>query len=719
MARLTARALLVVVTAAVVLYGVVLQPFRTPAPGPAPAGTATVAQTTAAAGDNYPRIANYNGLRDAWQVPFFAHADLVVARRGAPARRLAAANPRALTLLYERSLQVDLCCAGSLYGIKTIDMPPAWWLVTAGSPLTGPINRAQTLIPVADPRPFAPCQDVLVDGENMHVWAVSGHWLRVLRGYYSVPRTHRVGARVAPHYSYRKDLSNCAIYGRVTSVRPWSLNLSSLCPRWRGQTWADYLARRVATLVRRDGWRGVFYDNLQDFPPSPDVDVSGDGRADGGIVRGVNVWRAGQRALLERTRRLLPGRPILVNGDLRIDGLAQGREMEGFPLIPGTSLAAAIDTYLYDAEAGQGHTIVNPDNVTRLTPESASAEATVGVSLLGVGYAAYDRGWLVHGDPWWFDAYDGGQGSALTHKVDAAATIVPVARPRRFHRGDVVLVDQEAMRVLRVLAGSVLVRRGLADTTPIWHMVRTTVTTARQRAAGHGYLGQASGPSRLVPTGDWSRHVLPLTLAPVGGAASNGHLQRPGGRPVDRTTEFRVSAPLRYRPDAAGLTLFAPSDPLAQRTLVFDARGPAGATLWLYAGDSRSATAGAAGEAATAATGGTAVPLTLRSSWHRYVIPVGGAGRFTLGVGRVGGQVRIKGLRLLGMQAFVLRRDFARGIALVNPTDRTQHVRLERPYRVLSGDGNPWSDNGRTVRYISIARYRAAILLNQRVLPHK
>jgi len=714
MARLTSRALLVVVTIAVVLYGVVLQPFNRG--GHTPTGQGRVPSTQsvmAPMGDaGYPRLANYNGLRDDWQIPFFAHDDLVVARRGAPVRRLAATNPRAVTLLYERSLQVDLCCAGSLYGLKTTDMPPGWWLVTAGSRLAGPINVAQTWIPVVDARPFARCQDVLLDGENMHVWAVAGRWLRVLRGYYSAARPHGAGARIAPHYSYRTDLSNCVIYGRVTSARPWSFNMSSLCPRWHGQTWVDYLARRVAYLARRDGWRGVFYDNLQDFPPSPLVDTAGTGRADGGVVRGVNVWRAGQRALLAATRRLLPGAPILVNGDLRIDGLAQGREMEGFPLIPGDRLAAAIDAYEYDAEAGQGATIVNGDNVTRLTPQSESAAATVGVSLLGAGYAAYDRGWLTHGDPWWFDAYDGGRGSALARRVDTAATILPVARPWRFRRGDILLVDQEAIEVRRVLSASLLVWRGMMGTTPVWHMARTTVTTARQRTLGHAYLGRALGPPRLVPTGDWSRHALSLTLmrgssAPAG---ANGRLRRLDGQAVSSVTRIQASAPLRYRADAAALTLLAPSDPPALRTLVFTARGPAGATLWLD--PSPDSSADATRDAPPRAAGPTAVPLVLRSSWRRYAIPIGGSGRIALGLSRVGGRVDIAGMQLLGTQAFVLRRDFAHGIVLVNPTDRTQRVRLERPYRVLSGDGSPGGDNGRLARYLSIARYRTAILLN-------
>ena len=709
MARLIARALVVAVVVAVVLYSIALRPTTRQGRSPVPASWAV------AGSPDYPRLANYNGLRDAWQIPFFANDDLVVARRGAPVRQLTEANPHALTLLYERSLQVDLCCADTFYGLKTSDVPPGWWLVTAGSVLSGPINRSQTWIPVADPRRFSRCQDVLVDGESMHVWEVAGRWLRVLRGYYSAAAPHQSGARIAPHYSYRTDLSNCLIYGRVTSVRPWSFNMSSLCPRWHGQTWVDYLAHRVAYLARRAGWRGVFYDNLQDFPPSSQVDINGDGRADGGIVDGVNVWRAGQRALLAETRQLLPGAPLMVNGDLRIDGLARGREMEGFPLIPGAALAAGIDSYLYDAQAGQGQTIVNPDNVTRLTPSSESAEATVGVSLLGEGYAAYDRGWIAHGDPWWFDEYDGGAGSALTRRVDAAATVVPVARPRRFHVGDVVLIDQEAMQVRRVLAESLLARRGVMGTTPVWHMARTVVTTERQRAQGHGYLGRALGAARLAQTGAWSRYALPLTLLHgVSATTSSGHLQRPTGRPIGSATEIQVNGKLHYRADAVGLTLLAPPDALALRTLVFMARGPAGATLWLDDGDPSlqepSARQHAAGATDTVSSP-TAVPLVLRSAWHRYAIPVGGTGRFLLGLGRVGGRVEIKGLQLLGTQAFVLRRDFAHGIVLVNPTDKTQHIRLERPYRVLSGDGNPWANNGRVVRYIAIARYRAAILL--------
>src|SRR5579883_2202628 len=61
----------------------------------------------------YPRLANYNGLRYAWQAPFFSAYGLVIARRGAPVRQLKQANPTVTALLYERTLQSDLCCVRS------------------------------------------------------------------------------------------------------------------------------------------------------------------------------------------------------------------------------------------------------------------------------------------------------------------------------------------------------------------------------------------------------------------------------------------------------------------------------------------------------------------------------------------------------------------------------------------------------------------------------
>jgi hypothetical protein len=67
---------------------------------------------------------------------------------------------------------------------------------------------------------------------------------------------------------------------------------------------------------------------------------------------------------------------------------------------------------------------------------------------------------------------------------------------------------------------------------------------------------------------------------------------------------------------------------------------------------------------------------------------------------------------VLGVQAFVLRRDFTHGLVIVNPTDVAQRLPLERTYRFLAGDQNPGANSGRLTHAVALARYRAAILLN-------
>jgi hypothetical protein len=133
--------------------------------------------------------------------------------------------------------------------------------------------------------------------------------------------------------------------------------------------------------------------------------------------------------------------------------------------------------------------------------------------------------------------------------------------------------------------------------------------------------------------------------------------------------------------------------PGAARTLVLTARGPDGQAFWID-------------------NGHVSVPLVLRSSWHRYVLPITSAGRIVIGLGRIDGHVEFRSLQLIGVQAFVLRRDFTHGLVIVNPTDVAQRLPLERAYRFLAGDQNPGANSGRLTHAVALARYRAAILLN-------
>jgi hypothetical protein len=158
------------------------------------------------------------------------------------------------------------------------------------------------------------------------------------------------------------------------------------------------------------------------------------------------------------------------------------------------------------------------------------------------------------------------------------------------------------------------------------------------------------------------------------------------------TTVLRLVSTGHYSPDVTRLVLLAPRVRWGLRTLIFTARGPAGQALWVYDGHS-------------------SVPVVLRPYWHRYVVPIDGAGRVVLGAGRVRGRVSITGVRLIRVQAFVWRRDFTRGAVIVNSTDTLQHVSLGRPYRVLAGDQDPAATTGRLTCALAIAPYQAAILL--------
>jgi len=643
-----------------------------------PAHAAAPTQAWARPDLGYPRLANYNGLRASWQAPFLASDDIVIARRGAPLAALTAANPDALTLLYERTLQVDLRDMFSLYATHAQSLPPSWWLLLAGSRLSTAISDTQAAVTVDDPRPFARCQDVLVDGESMHVVAVRGNVLTVRRGYYSAPAYHNAGTLIAPHYSYRTDLSNCT----PGALRPWSLNLSSLCPRVDGQTWADFMAAHLAYVATFEHWRGLFIDNLPDLPTNPRVDVSGSGQADGGVVGGVNVWRAGERALLADLRRLLPGAPIVVNGDLQIDGLADGREYEGFPLIPGGALTAAIDAYLYDSDSGRPLTIVNADTVDRPHPSPAAARLTTGVALLGDGEVAYDHGWQRHGYPWWFDIYGGGAGSATTRAVNARIDLLPIVHPQRFNPGDIVLIDQEAARVRQVLPGGILVQRGVLGMGATSHVVDTAVTTAAQRAASRGFMGRPLGPARLVQTVATARLAMPVRVAPGANTALAGGPTETVATPLPARPLVLFSSGY-YDPYAATLTLAVRPGGQAQRAFLFEARGPAGESIWLSSGN-------------------LSVRLLLRGDWHRYIVPIGGAATIRLGIGRVRGQVLLRGITVLAAQAFVWRRDFTRGSVVVNSSDAAQAVALGGLYRTLDGDQSLRPDGGRLVRAITL-----------------
>ncbi len=60
----------------------------------------------------------------------------------------------------------------------------------------------------------------------------------------------------------------------------------------------------------------------------------------------------------------------------------------------------------------------------------------------------------------------------------------------------------------------------------------------------------------------------------------------------------------------------------------------------------------------------------------------------------------------------VWRRDFAQGVALVNPTDSRQVIGLERPFGHILGTQDPVTNDGSTVSWVAVSSHDGLILLN-------
>ncbi len=468
--------------------------------------------------NGYPLLASYNGFQSFADIPAYAYFGLVIAKQDAnigapsPLALLRQANPRITALIYQRTLQVDYPLIHTMYGTNTIF--PGWWLLRAGAWLAAPITATQRWIPVTDISRFHLYDDVLVDGESMHVTGINGSALIVSRGFFSKATAHAGGAKIAAHYSYRVDLTNDIISGLGENRRPWSFNLSSLCPRDpSGRTWADFLTDFMANRLRAGNWDGVFFDNTDQIPRDPTVDVNDDNRPDGGIVAGRNVWHDGEVAMMARMRSLVPRAIILDNGTLDARPLANGREFENFPLA-GAEYDASMRAYQgwTSMVAAPRFLMVNPD--TQLHPHFDLRAMRFGLAsaLMGDGYYLYDEGWHRHGAAWNFDEYDNGAGTSLLLDTPAETAFLRVRSTGKFHIGDVLVVGREMMRVTDLGTWNLVVERGVFGTVPASHPVGSVVATPAQIAAGSGYLGQPTGPAIALRPGASVQWTVPSAM---------------------------------------------------------------------------------------------------------------------------------------------------------------------------------------------------------------
>ena len=167
--------------------------------------------------------------------------------------------------------------------------------------------------------------------------------IRVERGCYGTrPRAFAAGKAWAAAHAVEGP------WGRRNHLM-WFYNYATCCPRdadgrTAAEVHADELAARFAPGGALAAFDGIEFDVLFHERGDRRIDCDADGRADGGVVDGVNAYGLGVLRFLERLReRMGPDRLITADGHSgrhqRGFGLLNGIESEGWPDLRDRAIA--------------------------------------------------------------------------------------------------------------------------------------------------------------------------------------------------------------------------------------------------------------------------------------------------------------------------------------------------------------------------------------------
>jgi hypothetical protein len=271
-------------------------------------------------------------------------------------RRYKARNPGKLMLLYYngRGRGATDDAARSFFA--------GHWLYYKGTKLTRPVGAraSERVLRVADTSVFKLGRYVGCPPDDIAIAAVGSggkpNWGRVehvrLKAIYPETKTITVqrgaygtrllsfpkGAYVAAHVqtmSYPYNNENAPF---------WSYNFSTVGPRdAQGRTgWealADYLVEKLGpggALSAFDGITFDAFDFVAEGRPAEAIDANGNGKADGGVIDGVNVYGLGTLQFALDLRQRLPDKIILADCTFperlqRSFGHLNGVESEGYP----------------------------------------------------------------------------------------------------------------------------------------------------------------------------------------------------------------------------------------------------------------------------------------------------------------------------------------------------------------------------------------------------
>jgi hypothetical protein len=547
----------------------------------------------------------------------------------------------------------------------------SWALTQVGSRLTSGVDANTNVFPVAEISKsgltlFAVGDVLVVDNELLKITAINGLNLTVKRGTSmgTPAASHAAGARIAAVVAAWPD-----------SV---TMNVTGGCPLADvgsgSERWTDWNARRLHTALHAADWDGIVIDSMDSVESyrvrqgslrnrSIDPDRSN------AVVTDYTAfdvaWNAGNIGYAAKARALVgPDAILLPNIGVRAFDDLNGAIFEGFPFLA----IAPMDWHKQ---------VIGPAAYQRGSYLEWSAARAPSYSLIET--YEYD-GWL-------------------SPNPFGSAGWRPDFQKMRFGLTTALMGDGYFSYEMAYNGHGLL---GL-----MWF------DEYDNAGVGRGYLGQAAGPARLA----FPPPATPDLLGGDGAFDTAGQLARwslwsadtgyAGTTSLDggaARVDVTAAGGLQYR---LSLVHSVPLTGGTAYTLTFRARAdrPVNARVGLYNWSSTY-------DALTAFQ-----ELPLDTSWRAFEIPWTSVGtdpaavvRFMLG--EKVGTVWIDDVKVqTGSRPDVWRRDFAGGIALVNPTDAAVWVDLGGTFRKLKGTQAPTVNDGSLVTAVTLRPNDGLVLL--------
>lgn len=560
------------------------------------------------------------------------------------------------------------------------------WLYQAGTRSTNVLTATSTSLRVQDASRFTTGEFVVIydapagsfnNAEHAKIVGrnTSSNTLTLQRGFKSNSVAHASGSIVAQH----------ARGNGVNNPQNWAYNLSTQSPtdgnnRRYNQFLANWLKDNVDKNLLGEtttaNVSGILFDSDFSFLiESTKADVNNDLILDDGISPGgTNWWGDGLDQFYASARSQFPN--LILSGGVRDSrgfGSLNGTQMEGFPGYTDfhspnreyNNLAALLNKYTFNTRkrnSGSAHSHVLSKTPSRLYPFAAARPSSnrtfrfsLGMTLLENGFFGF-RNTTQYQDVW-FDEY---------------------------------AVD--------VTLGSAT----------YGHAINFNSSTVAKVRANRGWLGRPIAPRKRI----YSDSAYAPNNA-IFSATFNSNVNGWEGR---NTTLSRTSNSANVRDGSGALQISGHTGGYQKKFSEASAVGPKVPVVrnrdYTYVFSTRASKI----REISVAIGGHSERFTIGPKWQRHVMTFTADEtddkRANFNVGRESSNVWVDTVHLFEGNANVFRRDFERGIVIVNATPNTRTVSLNGTFRRIQGTQDNVND-GSIISSVTIPAYDSALLVRQ------